>query len=46
MLIRPRDEVNWPGWVRQPVVPRENIRSYESVQMSDVWDCEERKLLV
>lgn len=46
VLIRSRDELNWPGWVRQPVIPRENIRSYEGVQMTDVWDCKERKLLV
>ena len=37
MLIRPSDEVNWPVRVRQPVIPRKNVRSDEGIQVSNVW---------
>ena len=37
MLIRSRDELNWPVRVCQPVIPRKNVRSHEGIQMPNVW---------
>lgn len=46
VLVRSCDELNWPVWVGQPVIPRKNIRSYEGIQVPDVWFCNGRKFLV
>ena len=36
MFIRSSDEMDWPVWVRQPVIPRKNICCYNSIEVSNM----------
>ena len=40
------DELNWPTRVRQTVIPRKDVRNYEGIEVSNMWLCNGRGLLV
>lgn len=46
VLIRSCDELNWPVHIRQSVIPRKYVSSYEGIQMSNVWRYSGRGFLV
>jgi hypothetical protein len=37
MLVRSSGEMDWSVRVRQPVIPREDIRSHKGIEVSNVW---------
>jgi len=39
VLIRSSHELNCPVRIRQPVIPRKDVRSHEGIEVANVWCC-------